>query len=104
MMYLNAVDAPPPPQPWSDFVSQSSNCCSDSATGLPVRIALIPSTAPVAENAQQLPAEITTDQALPLRHHKTLVSRVQQARAGSVLSSSGYQYVTHQNISHPSLV
>jgi len=49
---------------------------------------LIPSTDPVVENAQQLPAEITTDQALPLGHHKTLASRVQQARAGSVLRAA----------------
>jgi hypothetical protein len=49
---------------------------------------LIPSTDPVVENAQQLPAEITTDQALPLRHHKTLASRVLQARAGSVLRAA----------------
>jgi len=86
-MYLNALSAKPPLQP-SAFVSQSSNCCSDSATSSPVRIALIPSTDPVAENAQQLPAEITTDQALPLRHHKTLASHVQQARAGSVLRAA----------------
>ena len=36
-------------------VSQSTSCCSLRLTSLPVRMALMPSTAPMAEKAQQLP-------------------------------------------------
>jgi hypothetical protein len=43
--------------PWHPFsaVSQSTSSCSDRDTRLPVRIALMPSTATTVEKAQQLP-------------------------------------------------
>lgn len=41
----------PPPQPAFCSVSQSTSCCSLSDTSLPVRMAEMPSTAPMAEKA-----------------------------------------------------
>jgi hypothetical protein len=44
----------PPRHPFS-ALSQSISSCSDRGTSLPVRMALMPSMATTAENAQQLP-------------------------------------------------
>ncbi|KAL5719713.1 hypothetical protein ACHQM5_012458 [Ranunculus cassubicifolius] len=55
-MYLNASSIKPPSQPiFSSVTSQSTSCCSDNDTSLPVLRRLSPSTAATAENAQQHP-------------------------------------------------
>ncbi|WZZ59226.1 hypothetical protein YC2023_059333 [Brassica napus] len=52
---LKALSINPPLQPWL-ALSQSRSCCSDSDTSFPREIFVRPSTAAIAENAQQPPA------------------------------------------------
>ena len=52
----------PPLQPSLYEVSQSTNSCSDKDIKSPVTILFMPSTAPMAENAQQLPSLLKNDE------------------------------------------
>jgi len=58
MMYWKAWSIQPPLQPWLPYeVEQSTSCCSDTETSLPVLIAYADSREPIAEKAQQEPQE-----------------------------------------------
>ena len=55
MGHSYVVTPPSHLHPISFSLSQSTSSCSESETSLPVRMALMPSRAPVVENAQQDP-------------------------------------------------
>jgi len=54
-MNSKALSIRPPWQPWSWPLSHDTRLCSESEVSLPEAISNAPSTAPIAEKAQQLP-------------------------------------------------